>query len=413
MSDRFSLASGLQCAECSERFELGPLVEGCPACGAQLEVTYDHGNFAKESWADPGCPGIWRFHDLLPLASAEHIVSLGEGGSPLVLLPNVGVTGAKVWAKLEGHNPTGSFKDRLNSVVASTAALFGKPPLVASSTGNHGVSLAAYGARLGSSTAVLLDSGASELTLNEIRYFGATPFVAGGTIDTLGLMAKLWRDHDWLPSIRNFPRPPERRVANPFGIEGYKTIAYEIVEDLGGRAPESVFVPAGGGDGISGIWRGFVDLYKTDQIADLPRLYACQAAAACSLVAAYETEAREVATVEAGPSIALSIIDGRSGDHGLRAVRDSGGAAIAISDEEIREAIEIGSRNGIFMDPASAASIAGYLKFSAAAQSPPSTAVCVITASGYRWPNALGPAAASTCENVWDDPDAIIAALAQ
>ena len=117
--------------------------------------------------------------------------------------------------------------------------------------------------------------------------------------------------------------------------------------------------------------------------------------------------------VEAGPSIALSIIDGRSGDHGLRAVRDSGGAAIAISDEEIREAIEIGSRNGIFMDPASAASIAGYLKFSAAAQSPPSTAVCVITASGYRWPNALGSAAASTCENVWDDPDAIIAALAQ
>ena len=413
MSDRFSLASGLQCAECSERFELEPLVEGCPACGAQLEVTYDHGDFKKESWARPGRAGIWRFHQLLPLESAEHVVSLGEGGTPLALLPDAGVAGAKVWAKLEGHNPTGSFKDRLNSVVASTAALFGKPPLVASSTGNHGVSLAAYGARLGSSAAVLLDSGASELTINEIRYFGATPFFVSGSIDTLGLMAKLWRDHGRLPSIRNFPRPPERRVANPFGIEGYKTIAYEIAEDLGGRAPESVFVPTGGGDGISGIWRGFVDLHKTGQIDELPRLYACQAAAACSLVAAYETEAREVRTVEAGPSIALSIIDGRSGDHGLRAVRDSGGAAIAISDDEIRGAVEIGSRNGIFMDPASAASIAGYLKFSAAAQSPPSTAVCVITASGYRWPNAFGPGGLTRCETVWDDADAIVAALAR
>ena len=411
MSDRFSLASGLQCAECTQRFEIEPLVEGCPSCGAQLEVSYDHHNFNKESWADPDCAGIWRFHDLLPLTSAEHVVSLGEGGSPLARLRDAGVAGAKVWAKLEGHNPTGSFKDRLNSVVASTAALFGKPPLVAASTGNHGVSLAAYGARLGSGAAVLLDRGASELTLNEIRYFKATPFVAGGSIDTLGLMAKLWRDYGWLPSIRNFPRPPERRVANPFGIEGYKTIAYEIVEDLGGRASESVFVPVGGGDGIAGIWRGFVDLHKTGQIAELPKLYACQAEAACSLVAAHETGARQVQTVEAGPSIALSIIDGRSGDHGLRAVRDSGGAAIAISDKEIRGALEIGSRNGIFMDPASAASIAGYMKFSAAAQSPPSTAVCVITASGYRWPNALDPEARSTHETVWDDPDAIVAAL--
>ena len=412
MSDQFSLASGLLCTACSEDFGLDPLVEGCPACGAQLEVTYDHGSFKKESGAHPGRAGIWRFHQLLPLESAEHAVSLGEGGTPLVDLSEVGVAGAKVWAKLEGHNPTGSFKDRLNSVVASTAARFDKSCLVASSTGNHGVSLAAYGARLGANTAVLLDSSASELTLNEIRYFKATPFVAGGAVDTLGLMAKLWREHGWLPSIRNFPRPPERRIANPFGIEGYKTIAYEIAEDLGGRAPESVFVPSGGGDSISGIWRGFVDLYKTGQIDELPSLYACQAAAACSLVAAYETEAREVQPVEAGPSIALSIIDGRSGDHGLRAVRDSGGGAIAISDDEIRGAIEIGSRNGIFMDPASAASIAGYLRFSAAAQSPPSTAVCVITASGSRWPNAFGAEAITRRETVWDDPDAIVAALA-
>ncbi len=413
MSDRFSLVSGLQCSECSEKFELKPLVEGCPTCGAQLEVTYDRAAFDNGSWGDARWPGIWRFHDLLPLTSPEHVVSLGEGRTPLVPLLDRASPGTTVWAKLEGQNPTGSFKDRLNSVVASTSARFGKSRLVASSTGNHGVSLAAYGARLGSSTAVLLDSGASELTLNEIRYFGATAFVAVSSIDTLGLMAKLWRDHDWLPSIRNFPRPPERRVANPFGIEGYKTIAYEIVEDLGGTAPESVFVPVGGGDGISGIWRGFVDLYDTGQVSDLPKLYACQAAAASSIVAAYEKEAREVHPIRTGPSIARSIVDGRSGDHGLRAVRDSGGAAIAMSDGEIRGALEFGSRNGIFMDPASAVSIAGYLKFSAAMPSRPSSAVCVITAGGYRWPDAVSPERRSTRETVWNDSDAIVAALTQ
>ncbi len=357
--------TGFVCMACGHRHPLGCLLGGCPDCGGALDVTYAF---------DPDD----RLQDLrrhLPVSG--ELVSLGEGGTPLLELA------AGLHVKDESRNPTHSFKARNNAVAVSMARQFGMEKVVCTSTGNHGVALAAYAARAGMRCLVLLPGEAPAGVAAELRHYGAHAVrVAGG--DVLGLMTRLWRDHGWYISQRNTPGVPGRPFGNPFGVEGYKAVAFEIFRQLGGQVPDAVFVPVGGGDGLYGVWKGFVEIRAVGLAERVPRMVACQSAAGAPLVEAWARGARAQAPVPSGPTVALSIVDRLSGDHALRAVHESGGAAVAVTDAEILAAgAELG-RFGLCLEPSSAATLAAYRKVPAAG-----TAVLVGTGTGLRWPATL------------------------
>jgi threonine synthase len=186
--------------------------------------------------------------------------------------------------------------------------------------------------------------------------------------------------------VRNHPRP----YANPFGLEGYKTIAYEIWHQLNGRLPDWVLVPTGGGDSLAGIARGFRELCELGLAERRPRLVACQPDTAAPLVAAVRRGDASVSSIQVRPSIAVSIAEDNTGDHALRALGEHD-QAIGVSEESIRAAVEQLALSGLCVDPASAASVAGLIALSGSGViGADETAICVATGSGLRWSAAFG-----------------------
>jgi threonine synthase len=382
--------SWLACSACGQQAPIEAM-GGCPAChSGVLEVAYaavrdgdpsvlSHSDRARQT------TGIWRWQGLLPvLGDAHEPVSLAEGDTPLLGAPELGPS---VWLKYEGKNPTHSFKDRFQAVAISAAVALGKTRVVCASTGNHGVAAAAYSARAGLRCAVLTHEEAPAAHVEAIRQFGATPVAVPPNVRS-DLLCKLV-DDGWYPSTTFWPMP----VSNPYGIEGYKTIAFELFEQLGQDALASahVFVPVGGGDSLYGIYKGLQELVQLGSLARLPRVHACQPTGAAPLVAAQTSAADEVPHVEVDRSLALSIREADTGRHAWRGLRESGGRAVAVSDTEIMGAAGRLSGLGLSVDPASAASVAGAL---AAVRDhvvmDDGPVVCILTASGARWPQPRG-----------------------
>ena len=364
---------------------------GCPACrSGVLEVAYAairdrDTSVLSQSDRARQTTGIWRWRGLLPVLSDAHEpISLAEGDTPLLRARELG---ANVWLKYEGKNPTHSFKDRFQAVAISAAVALGKTRIVCASTGNHGVAAAAYSARAALRCAVLTHEEAPAAHVEAIRQFGATPVAVPADVRN-DLLCKLV-DSGWYPSSTLWPMP----VSNPYGVEGYKTIAFELFEQLGQDALASahVFVPVGGGDSLYGIYKGFRELLQLGALARLPRMRACQPSGAAPLVAAQNSGTDEVPHVEVDASLALSIREADTGVHALRGLRDSGGGAVAVSDAEIMDAAGRLGSLGLSVDPASAASVAGAL---AALRDHVVTddgpVVCILTASGARWPQPRG-----------------------
>jgi threonine synthase len=232
-----------------------------------------------------------------------------------------------------------------------------------------------------------------------MRLHGARVVALRGTpAEARAALARLVAGEGWWPSTRNHPRP----YANPFGLEGYKTIAVETWRQLGRRLPDRVLVPTGGGDSLAGIAKGFRDLVALGLADRVPALVACQAAAAAPLVRAWASKAPAVAPVATRPSIAVSVAEDQTGDHALRALA-GGGAAVAVEEDEIRRAVALLGRDGLCVEPASAVAAAGLVRLGATGGlRPDETVVCVATASGVRWastfadetgPELLEPAA--------------------
>jgi threonine synthase len=324
---------------------------------------------------------MWGFRPALPLPASAEPVYLGEGDTPLIPVSSPPGPRGDLYLKVESTNPTGSFKDRLNSVATSMARWHGFTGIACSSTGNHGASLAAYATAAGMRSVILLPEEAPPAAAREVRHYGGLPVVTQWD-DRARWLRWLVDEAGWAISGRNFPR----EFANPYGLEGYKTIAYEIVRQLGGEVPRTVFVPLGGGDGIYGIWRGFVDLHRADIIARLPRLVGCQAAATASAYIAWRRGDRHVAPVDVKMSVATSLTDAQCGDHALWAARESQGEIIALDDDQIRAAVRALGRLGICVEPSSAAAYAGAL----VRRDPEAPAVCVLTSTGLRWPQTFG-----------------------
>ncbi|KAB8190676.1 pyridoxal-phosphate dependent enzyme [Nonomuraea phyllanthi] len=346
-----------------------PLTRGCPETSTgeiayPLDVTYDYARvdtrlFEQEPGAD-----IARWSPLLPPLEAP---TLGEGGTPLVEFDGVHI-------KDESRNPTWSHKDRLNRVAVSAAVAAGAPGVVVASSGNHGASAAAYAARAGLPAIVLTSADSPPAAQSFVRAYGAT--VMSVPVEKRWPLLREVVDRLGYHPVSN---QTVTHTGHPFGPEGYKTIAYELFLQLG-RVPAAVFTPTGYAELLYGVWKGFVELRLLGLAASVPRMFSCETAAGGPHARALATGA-PAAIVELGASDAYGIAGPVGGHRGVVAVRDSGGEALLVSDDELRLAQRDLARQGLWQELSGAAGLAGYRRLGQDFDGP---VVCVATSSGFK-----------------------------
>jgi threonine synthase len=352
----------LACVRCGRRWPepaLELLGSGCPDCaaaGAPANVlTVRDVAALRTSPAAlplrPGEPGLFRFRDLLPLRAGTAAVSLGEGGTPLVelesLAADVGV--GRLLVKDETRNPTWSYKDRLAAVAVTKAVELGVDTVVVCSTGNHGAAVAAYAARAGIRCVVLTLQSVPQAMKTLMGVYGASVAALRTGPQRWALMRELVTERGWMP-MSGLADPP---VGSPaYGIDGYTTIAYELFEQLGGAVPDVVAVPTAYADGLAGIARGFDDLVALGLSSRVPRLLAAEPFG--PLRAALDVGADRAGPVPVGFSSAFSIASPVGTYQGLDALRRSGGAAVAVpDDEQVLLAQQRLGRHGLYLEASS------------------------------------------------------------
>ncbi len=319
-----------------------------------LEVDYDYvliGHSFGRTVFSGEAPGIFAAWPLLPLRGPHGLVSLGEGSTPLIHTPRR-ADGVHLHIKNEAQNPTGSFKDRYDGVSVNVARHMGYRSVACASTGNHALAVAAYAAAAGMSCMAIVSDRASQQVLAMLKVYRAETLVVPPA-DRFGELGRKARE-GYFPVGLHMPGP----TCNPFGVEGYKTIAYEIHRQLG-KAPEAVVFPCARGNGLYGTWKGYQELKALGLTQAMPRMYACQPEAAASLVKAYETGADGPALVEPKDTVADATCEAISSRAALDAIRTSGGGAIALGEEEILDSVLALARTGIFAEPSSAMAWAG------------------------------------------------------
>ncbi|RLI14557.1 MAG: threonine synthase, partial [Candidatus Hecatellales archaeon] len=303
---------------------------------------------------------VWRYRELLPILDDSKIVSLREGGTKLHHCQRLGEKlGLKrLYVKTEGDNPTGSFKDRGMTVGITKALEYGMKAVMCASTGNTSASLAAYAAKAGIPCFVVIPAGkiAFGKLAQAVAYGAKIIQIEGNFDDALRLVMEA--------STKG--RIYLLNSVNPYRVEGQKTLAYEVVDQLGGQAPSKLIVPVGNAGNISAIWKGFKEYLELGFADRLPQMFGVQASGAAPIVEAVREGAESIRTVEKPETVATAIRIGAPVNwrKALRAIRESNGAALAVADSEILEGQRMLARlEGLFVEPASAASIAGLKKF--------------------------------------------------
>jgi len=330
---------------------------------------------------------VWKYRELLPIEKQESIVSLAEGGTGLHHCKRLGrkLGLKKLFVKNEGENPTGSFKDRGMTVAISKARELSKKKVLCASTGNTAASLAAYSARADMECIVLMPKGkvAGGKMLQIIMHGAKLIQIKGDFDQALEIAMKLSerrREFYLMNSI------------NPFRLEGQKTIAFEILDQLG-RVPEVVMLPVGNGGNISAAWKGFSEFQQLKIVKSRPRMIGIQAEKAAPIARAVKSGRDKIRPVHNPQTIATAIRIGSpvNWPKVLSAIRDSRGTAETVTDRQILEAQkELATLEGIFVEPASAASIAGVKKLSEEGRVDRSeTVVCVTTGHGLKDPSVL------------------------
>lgn len=311
---------------------------------------------------------IERFREWLPIGPNDPVVSLGEGSTPLVYAPVLSrdVDG-EVWVKVEGSNPTGSFKDRGMTMAVSKAAADGVEAVVCASTGNTSAAAAAYAVKAGMTPVVLLPAGRiSQGKLAQSIIYGARIVqIRGNFDDCLTVARKL--DESYPIALVN--------SVNPYRIEGQKTAAFEIVEALT-DSPDLHLLPVGNAGNITAYWKGYNEFYAAGRATKRPKMWGFQAAGAAPLVVGHPVSDPETIAT------AIRIGNPASAEYAIAARDESGGLIEAVTDEEILAAqAYLASREGIFVEPASASGVAGLLKLNAAGRVPKGQRI-VITVTG-------------------------------
>jgi threonine synthase len=351
-----SLVTHLECSLTGERYEAGQ-VHNLSRAGKPLLVRYDLGAAKRTLSRDSVAArhgGIWKWRELLPLPDGCEPVSLGEPETPIVALPKTG--GPKLLVKDEGRLPTGSFKARGLAMAVTMAKQFGIQRIAMPTNGNAGAALAAYGARAGIETIVICPAETPEINVTETAAYGARVYVADGQIDECGaLVGKgaaqgLWFDCSTLKE--------------PYRLEGKKVMGFELAEQLGWQLPDAILYPTGGGTGLIGMWKAFDELEAVGLIGPKrPRMYAVQAEGCAPIVRAFENGDEFAERWENAATVATGIrVPKAVGDFLiLRAVRESGGAAIAVSEEAILKAVEDAARDdGFLLCPEGGAVLAAW-----------------------------------------------------
>lgn len=361
-----------------------PLTEGCPQTSTDevqypLEVAYDYDAVDPELFEAPPDAGLERWAPLLPPLAPD--TALGEGNTPLVELPEIAE-----WADVEGlyvkdesRNPTWSQKDRLNRLTVSAAVETDAAGVVASSSGNHGAAAAAYAARAGLPCVVLTSPETPPSMQGFLRAYGAAVLAVDGWDARANAVDRLADEH----GFHAVTSRTEVHTGHPFGPEGYKTIAYEIYQQLDETVPGTVFVPTAHAELLFGVWKGFRELYDLGAARERPRMVACEPAARAPLVDAV-AEGEPIAEVERAATQAHSIAASRSTHRGWLAVRESDGFAQPVGDEEIAAAREQLSGAGIWQEFSGAAGVAGARAAVEADRPVEGPVVCLATSSGFK-----------------------------
>jgi threonine synthase len=327
----------LECSACRRAYD--PVLRGVCACGKPLLARYD---LTRTTWEDlRPRPDLWRYLPLLPVAE-EDLVTLGEGGTPLLSCPRLAADLGlrEVYVKDEGRNPTGTFKARGMAVAVAAAKAFGLGRLIVPTAGNAGSALAAYAARAGMEAVVLFADGTPETCVEEARAHGAAVARVHGAIDAAGRLAAA----DTLDAFS------VATLREPYRIEGKKTMGFEVWEQLGGL-PDWIVVPTGGGTGIVGLWKAFGELEALRwHRGPKARLAFVQAEGCAPLVAAFEEGAEDAVPWPTPTTMAngLRVPSPLGGFLVLRAARETGGLGVAVADEEMaRAARDLARREGI------------------------------------------------------------------
>ncbi|MFT3977944.1 MAG: threonine synthase [Sphingomonas bacterium] len=353
---RPTFVTHLECSLTGERYEADQL-HGLSRAGRPLLVRYDldavRAALPRDTLAARETD-LWRWRELLPVRRTENVVSLGEIETPLVPIPRAG--GAKVLVKDEGRLPTGSFKARGLVMAVAMAKELGVTRIAMPTNGNAGAALAAYATRVGIETIVFCPEDTPEVNVREIAMQGARVWRVNGLIDDCGaIVGKGAAEGRWFDFST---------LKEPYRIEGKKTMGLELAAQFGWRLPRAIFYPTGGGTGLIGMWKAFDELEKLGWIgSERPRMYAVQAAGCAPMVRAFEAGEEHAERWEDAHTVASGIRVPRAvGDFLiLRAVRESGGKALAVGDPAILKAVEdCAEQDGLLLCPEGGATLAAY-----------------------------------------------------
>jgi threonine synthase len=387
---------GLRCRECGRDYEVAPIYT-CEWCFGPLEVAYDYeaiaGSVSRESIA-AGPPSIWRYEDLLPVGrpGAE---TLQAGWTPLVradrLAGELGL--GELWIKDDTRNPTNSFKDRVVAVALAKALEFGHKTIACASTGNLANAVAAAAARVGLSSYVFIPADLEAGKVLTTSVYGGNVVAIDGTYDDVNrLCVELADAHPWAFVNVN---------VRPFYAEGSKTLAFETAEQLGWQTPDHVVVPIASGSLLTKIHKGFEELHKVGLLDEAPELRVSGAqAAGCSPVATAFTEGSDAIRPVKPSTIAKSLAIGNPADgyYALDTIRTSGGAAVAVTDDEIVEGIRLLARTeGIFGETAAGVTVATLARLAAdGVVRPDERVVAYVTGHGLKTLDAIANEAGPT-----------------
>jgi len=380
----------LFCRRCGALYGWGSYPKGCPTCVSQghfgiLEMAYSYDAETRrgleDAFAHPAGRSLWRFGCLLPLPEGAHPVTLGEGRTPLLETPWLHRFAGlgKVYLKNETANPTWCSKDRVNTVSVTMGHFLGVRGMAAITTGNHGASLAAYCARAGIPSVALCSPHSDIIHRAMITTLGGTAIVSERREE---IFRYLVLEEGWFPATS---MADAQGPNNPYGVEGCKTVAYEIFEALH-SLPDAVFIPVASGDLLYGVFKGFRELKELGLTDRVPRIVGCQAEGAAPLVVALRENSEEVPVLSHPATVAISIGDATSGQCALEAVRASGGDVIPVNDDEILMAQRELAGNGLLFESASCSSVAALrAAVSRGALRSDECVVCLLTGTAMKW----------------------------
>jgi threonine synthase len=383
----------LECSKCGRGYEAGRVLTVCETDGAPLFARYDLARAALEM--RPGHlelrePSLWRYREVLPLDASAERVTLGEGMTPLLAAPRLAARLGlpRLAIKEEGGNPTGSFKARGLSTAVSMAKVLGATDVCLPSAGNAGSALAAYAAAAGLKAHVFLPKDTARLFVMETEAYGAHVEMVDGLITDAGrVCAAQAKEHGWYECAT---------LKEPYRVEGKKTMGYEIAEQMGWTLPDAILYPSGGGTGLVGMWKAFAEMEAMGFVgAKRPRMYAVQAEGCAPIVKAFQEGREDAPFWENATTHAHGLrVPKALGDFLiLRALRESHGAGIAVSEQEIVDGVkEAAASEGLFMAPEGGACVAAARKLKVSGHlSPDDTVVLFDTGTGYKYVENMAP----------------------